>query len=316
MTIDVLATEAGAAEHLAEFPTEVDEAARTKHLSRRALLLRRFLRNKTAVVGVFMYLFLIVLAIFGPKVLTEWNYTELDQTAFLQGPSWSHKLGTTQAGRDVLAMSLQGLRVSMLISLVVGLGATTVAAIVGSFAAYFGGWLERVSLWTIDLLLVLPAFLIIALFMRNINSNLAIWLAFWLMFLSWMLSARIVRSLTMSVRDREYVTAAKYMGVRGPTIIVRHILPNVASLLIIDATLAIAAAVIAETSLSFFGFGIRSPEVSLGTVIAEGSRMATTFPWVFAGGAGFLVFMVLAINFIGDGLRDAFDPSSQSGGKA
>ena len=263
-----------------------------------------------------MYLFLIVLAIFGPKVLTEWDYTELDQTAFLQGPSWSHKLGTTQAGRDVLAMSLQGLRVSMLISLVVGVGATTIAAIVGSFAAYFGGWLERVSLWTIDLLLVLPAFLIIALFMRNINSHLAIWLAFWLMFLSWMLSARIVRSLTMSVRDREYVTAAKYMGVRGPTIIVRHILPNVASLLIIDATLAIAAAVIAETSLSFFGFGIRSPEVSLGTVIAEGSRMATTFPWVFAGGAGFLVFMVLAINFIGDGLRDAFDPSSQSGGKA
>ena len=213
----MLATEAGAAEHLAEFPAEIDEAARTKHLSRRALLLRRFLRNKTAVVGVFMYLFLIVLAIFGPKVLTEWNYTELDQTAFLQGPSWSHKLGTTQAGRDVLAMSLQGLRVSMLISLVVGLGATTIAAIVGSFAAYFGGWLERVSLWTIDLLLVLPAFLIIALFMRNINSNLALWLAFWLMFLSWMLSARIVRSLTMSVRDREYVTAAKYMGVRGPT---------------------------------------------------------------------------------------------------
>ncbi len=152
MTIDVLATEAGAAEHLAEFPTEIDEAARTKHLSRRALLLRRFLRNKTAVVGVFMYLFLIVLAIFGPKVLTDWNYTELDQTAFLQGPSWSHKLGTTQAGRDVLAMSLQGLRVSMLISLVVGVGATTIAAIVGSFAAYFGGWFERVSLWTIDLL--------------------------------------------------------------------------------------------------------------------------------------------------------------------
>ena len=225
-------------------------------------------------------------------------------------------MGTTQSGRDVLAMSLQGLRVSMLISLVVGVGATTIAAIVGSFAAYFGGWFERISLWTIDLLLVLPGFLIIALFMRNINSNLAIWLAFWLMALSWMLSARIVRSLTMSVRDREYVTAAKYMAVPGPRIIVRHILPNVASLLIIDATLAIAGAVIAETSLSFFGFGIRSPEVSLGTVISEGARMATTFPWVFAGGAGFLVFMVLAINFVGDGLRDAFDPNSQSGGKA
>jgi peptide/nickel transport system permease protein len=316
MTNLLITSEADAAEHLAAAPTELEQEARTKHLSRRALLLRRFLRNRWALVGVCMYVLLILLAIFGPGRLTEWDYQELDQAAFLQGPSWSHKLGTTQSGRDVLAMSLQGLRVSMLISLVVGVGATTIAAIVGSFAAYFGGWFERVSLWSIDLLLVLPGFLIIALFMRNINDNLAIWLAFWLMALSWMLSARIVRSLTMSVRDREYVTAARYMGVRGPRIIVRHILPNVASLLIIDATLAIAGAVIAETSLSFFGFGIRSPEVSLGTVISEGARMATTFPWVFAGGAGFLVFMVLAINFIGDGLRDAFDPNSQSGGRA
>jgi peptide/nickel transport system permease protein len=316
MAIDVLATEAGAAEHVAELADGVDEQARTKHLSRRALLLRRFLRNRWAVTGVIMYAILILLAIFGPSLLTDWDYQELDQTAFLQSPSWSHKLGTTQSGRDVLAMSLQGLRVSMLISLVVGVGSTTIAAIVGSFAAYFGGWLERVSLWAIDLLLVLPGLLIIALFMRNINDNLALWLAFWLMALGWMLSARIVRSLTMSVRDRDYVTAAKYMGVPGPRIIIRHILPNIASLLIIDATLAIAAAVLSETGLSFFGFGIRSPEVSLGNVIAEGSRMATTFPWVFAGGAGFLVFMVVAVNFIGDGLRDAFDPSSQSGGKA
>jgi peptide/nickel transport system permease protein len=309
--IDVITT--GADSATAE--AGIEEAAKTKHLSRRALLLRRFLRNRWAVVGCFMYVLLILMAIFGPTILTDWSYTELDQTAFLQPPSWSHKLGTTQSGRDVLAMSLQGLRVSMVISLCVGIGATTIAAIVGSFAAYFGGWFERVSLWVIDMLLVLPAFLIIAVFMRNTNTNLAFWLTFWLVLLSWMLSARIVRSLTMSVRDRDYVTAAKYMGVRGPRIIVRHILPNIASLLIIDATLAIAAAVIGETSLSFFGLGIRSPEVSLGTVISEGSRMATTFPWVFAGGASFLVFMVLAINFIGDGLRDAFDPSSQSGGK-
>jgi peptide/nickel transport system permease protein len=315
MSVQLVDALAGADEREAP-EIALDQEARTRHLTRRGLILRRFVRNKTAVVGVFMYLFLIFLAIFGPKLLTDWNYTELDQTAFLQGPSWSHKMGTTQAGRDVLAMSLQGLRVSMLISLVVGIGSTSIAAIVGSFGAYFGGWFERVALWVIDLLLVLPGLLIIALFMRNIQGNLALWLAFWLMALGWMLSARIVRSLTMSVRDREYVTAAKYMGVRGPTIIVRHILPNVASLLIIDATLAIAAAVLAETGLSFFGFGIRSPEVSLGNVIAEGSRMATTFPWVFLGGASFLVFMVVAVNFIGDGLRDAFDPSSLSGGKA
>ena len=173
MTNLLITSEAESAENIASAPAELDQEARTKHLSRRGLLLRRFLRNKTAVLGLFMYVLLILLAIFGPGRLTEWNYTELDQTAFLQGPTWSHKLGTTQSGRDVLAMSLQGLRVSMLISLVVGVGATTIAAIVGSFAAYFGGWFERISLWSIDLLLVLPGFLIIALFMRNINSNLA-----------------------------------------------------------------------------------------------------------------------------------------------
>lgn len=316
MALELASSDSGLVDAIADGSVAGDEPARTKRLSRRALLLRRFFRNKSAVVGLFMYLFLVVLAVFGPRYIAKWNYTELDRESYLQGPTWEHWLGTNQPGRDVLAMSLEGLRKSMLISLVVGVGSTTIAAIVGSFAAYFGGWFERISLWYIDLLLVLPSFLVIAVFMRNVDTNLVPWLIFWLVLLGWMLSARVVRSLTMSVRDREYVTAAKYMGVPGPTIVVRHILPNIASLLIIDATLGIGAAVLAETSLAFFGFGIRSPEVSLGSVIQEGSRMATTFPWVFVGGASFLVFMVVAINFIGDGLRDAFDPSSKSGGGA
>jgi peptide/nickel transport system permease protein len=316
VTLDIIATEAGTADHLAGEPAVVTAGKPAKRLSRKALLLRRFLRNKMAVVGLIMYLLLVLIAIFGPHVLTKWNHAELDRANFLQGPSWEHKLGTNQAGRDILAMSLEGLRKSMILSLAVGVGATTIAALVGSFAAYFGRWTERIAMWVADLLLVLPAVLTIGLLMRNTNTHLAWWLTFWLVVFSWMLSARVVRSLTLSIRDREYVVAARYMGVSSPRIIIRHILPNISSLLIIDATLAIAGAVIAETSLSFFGFGIRSPEVSLGTVISDGSRMATTFPWTFYGGAIFLVFMVLAINFIGDGLRDAFDPSSQSGGRA
>lgn len=315
MTVDIVATDATVVEHLAEEPSEQD--APTKRISRRALLVRRFFRNKGAIVGLGMYALLVVVAIVGP-MLYKWSYTDIDReaAAYLKAPSWRHWLGTTQSGRDVLAMAMEGLRKSMLISLAVGVGSTSIAAIVGSFAAYFGGWFERISLWVTDMLLVLPGLLIIAIFMRNVNTHLAWWLAFWLMILGWMLSARVVRSLTMSVRDREYVTAAKYMGVPGPVIVVRHILPNISSLLIVDACLAIGTAVLSETGLSFFGFGIRSPEVSLGTVIQEGSRMATTFPWVFLGGAGFLVFMVVAIFLVGDGLRDAFDPSSQSGGRA
>jgi peptide/nickel transport system permease protein len=315
MTVILAADTPSSSEGLDELAVPGGEEAR--RYSRRALLVRRFLRNRPAVVGVALYVLLVVVAIVGP-MLYRWSYLDIDREAraYLAAPSWRHWLGTTQSGRDVLAMTMEGLRKSMLISLVVGIGSTTIAALVGSFAAYFSGWIERISLWVIDMLLVLPSFLIIAIFMRNVHSHLAIWLAFWLMALGWMLSARVVRSLTMSVRDREYVTAAKYMGVSGPRIIVRHILPNISSLLIIDACLAIGLAVLNETGLSFFGFGIRSPEVSLGTVISEGSRMATTFPWVFLGGAGFLMAMLVAIFLIGDGLRDAFDPSSQSGGKA
>lgn len=316
MSLELVSTEATVVDSIASGSVPDAAPAKTKRLSQRALIVRRFLRNKTAIVGLVMYALLVFLAVFGPSVVAQWHFTDLDSKAFLKGPSWSHWLGTDQSGRDVLAMCLEGLRKSMLISLFVGVGATAVAAIVGSFAAYFGGWFERIALWGIDLLLVLPSFLITAIFMRNVESNMTAWLIFWLAILGWMLSARVVRSLTMSVRDREYVTAAKYMGVPGPKIVIRHILPNISSLLIIDATLGIGGAVIAETSLAFFGFGIRSPEVSLGTVIQEGSAMATTFPWVFAGGASFLVFMVVAVNFIGDGLRDAFDPSSKSGGKA
>lgn len=120
----------------------------------------------------------------------------------------------------------------------------------------------------------------------------------------------------MSVKEREYVLAAKFMGMPAPMIIFRHILPNISSLLIINATLGVGGAILAETGLSFFGFGVQSPDTSLGTLIGTGQRMATTFPWVFLLPAAVLVVMVLSLNAIGDGLRDAFDPSSQSGGSA
>jgi peptide/nickel transport system permease protein len=123
-------------------------------------------------------------------------------------------------------------------------------------------------------------------------------------------TARIVRGLTISLRDREYVLAARYMGVPAPRIIVRHILPNISSLLIVDATINVSAAVIAETGLSYFGFGVQPPDVSLGTLIADGTRSAVTYPWMFGFGAGLLVAIVLAVNLVGDGLRDALDPTS------
>jgi peptide/nickel transport system permease protein len=128
-----------------------------------------------------------------------------------------------------------------------------------------------------------------------------------------MITARIVRGLTLSLKEREFVHAARFMGVPGWLIIFRHILPNMASLLIIDATVNVSSLILAEVGLSFFGFGVQPPDVSLGTLIGDYSGAALTFPWQFYFPAGFLVVLVLSINLIGDGLRDALDPGAQAG---
>ena len=280
------------------------------------LLLTRFLRNKTAVVGLVIILALIVLALIGPW-LSPFAYNEVDRQAYLKPPSWQHPMGTTQSGRDMWALTLHGLRKSLVIGLVVALLSTSIAAIVGAFAAYYGGWLERFSLWVIDLLLVIPSFLLIALIAGNATAGASSWLLLVLLLtlFGWMLSARVVRSLTQSVRQNEYIAAARYMGLSGPKIIFRHILPNIASLLIIDATLNVSGAILAETSLAYFGFGVQPPDTSLGTLLGDGARQLSSFPWLFAGPATIIVLLILSVNAVGDGLRDAFDPGSQASGK-
>ncbi|MFK7993122.1 MAG: ABC transporter permease [Granulosicoccus sp.] len=283
--------------------------------SRRRLLLRRFLRNKAAVAGLVIIALLVVAAIIGPW-LSPWDYDEVDRQAYLKPPDLQHPLGTTQSGRDMWALTLHGLRKSLVIGLVVALLSTGIAAIVGSFAAYYGGWIERCSLWLIDLLLVIPSFLLIALIAGNSSTGSHSWLLLVVLLAAfgWMLSARVVRSLTQSVRQREYIVAARYMGLSGPTIIMRHILPNIASLLIIDATLNVSGAILAETSLAYFGFGVQPPDTSLGTLLGDGARQLSSFPWLFAGPATIIVLLILSVNAVGDGLRDAFDPGSGSSG--
>jgi peptide/nickel transport system permease protein len=304
-----------ASERVLAEPTPTE--AEPKRLTRRQLITRRFVRNKTAVAGLVVIVLLIIIALIGPY-LTNWTYDYVDRRAYLKPPSERHWLGTTQGGRDMLALTLRGLRKSLLIGLLVAVISTTIAAIVGSFAAYFGGWFERIALWVTDLLLVIPSFLLIAVMTTGgpQGANAWILLVFLLALFGWMLSARVVRSLALSVKERDYVHAAKFMGLSAPRTIVRHILPNISSLLIIDATLAVGAAILAETGLSFFGFGVQSPDTSLGTLLGEGARQVNSFPWLFTGPAVAVVLLVLSVNAIGDGLRDALDPSSASGGSA
>ncbi|WP_028707989.1 ABC transporter permease [Propionicicella superfundia] len=286
-----------------------------RRISSRRLILRRFGRNLPAVLGGGVIVLLIVAAVLGPH-LVPWSYDAIDPGAYLQPPSGRHWFGTTQSGRDVLALTVHGLGKSLLIGFLVAAGSTGLAAVIGTSIAYIGGWYEKAMLWVVDLLLVIPSFFLVAIITSGSGESAWIWLVALLAGFGWMLSARVVRALTLTVKEREYILAARYMGVSTPRIIRRHILPNISSLLIVDATLNVGYAILAETGLSYFGFGVQSPDTSLGTLIAEGARSATTFPWIFLGPSAVLLALVLSVNAVGDGLRDALDPSSGSGGRA
>jgi peptide/nickel transport system permease protein len=281
-----------------------------KFASRRTLVLRRFLRNKPAVVSLVLLVLLFVGCYTLPPLL-PYSYTDLDYYALQQPPSIDHWFGTNALGQDLLAQTLRGMQKSMLIGVCVAFISTIIAATVGSIAGYFGGWRDQLLMRLVDLLLVVPSFILIAIVTpRTKQSGSILMLIVLLAGFSWMISSRIVRGMTMSLREREFVQAARYMGVPSWRIIVRHILPNVASILIIDTALNVGVAILAETGLSFLGFGIQPPDVSLGTLIADGTKSATTFPWVFLFPAGVLVLIVLCANLTGDGLRDALDPGS------
>jgi len=276
------------------------------------LTAKRFVRHKAAVAGAVALAALFLLAFAGP-LLTRWSYSSIDYSALYQGPTGAHWWGTDPIGHDIYAESVHGLQKSLLIGLLVAAFSTVAASLVGACAGYFGGWADRSLIFVVDLLLVLPGFLIIALVSPKLRS--ASWLALvgLIALFFWMITARVIRSMTISLKEQDFVRAARFMGVHPFRIILRHILPNVASFLIVDATINVGAAVMTETALSYFGFGVQPPDVSLGTLISTGTGAALTYPWVFFFPAGLLVVFVLAVNLMGDGLRDALDPTSDRG---
>ncbi|MFM8663883.1 MAG: ABC transporter permease [Acidimicrobiaceae bacterium] len=288
---------------------QIAGAAAVERISRRQLIRRRFFRNKTAVFGLGVIAFMFLFAFGGPYI-GQWNYSESDFSSLLKGPSASHWFGTTQIGVDVFAQTTRGLQKSLIIGLLVAVFSTGLSAIVGAFAGYLGGRADKVTMWFVDLLLVLPSFLVLVILSRFYQGKTGLLLVVGLTIFDWMITARVVRGLAMSLRERDFVRAARYMGVPTRKIIFRHLLPNMASVLIIAATLNVGGAILAETGLSYLGFGVAAPDVSLGTLIAEGTGAALTYPWLFMFSGSILVLTVLAVSFIGDGLRDAFDPGA------
>ncbi|MDX3238677.1 ABC transporter permease [Streptomyces sp. ME03-5709C] len=286
-----------------------------KRLSPSKLYMRRFARNKPALGGLVLFALLVFFSLLGPY-LTHWDHMEADFTALSVPPGvGGHLLGTNGAGNDVYAQLVHGLGRSLIIAVTVSLLTTAIAGLFGTTAAYFGGKVERAMLGFVHFLLILPSFLIIALVGTRYRGEWQVLVVVLTLF-GWMLTARVIWSLATSLREREYVLAARFMGVSPMRTIVRHLVPNIGSLLIVTFTLGVASTVQAETALSFIGFGVKQPDVSLGSMLADGQNTLSTAPWLFYLPASMVVLLTVAMALIGDGLRDALDPTSQSGGRA
>jgi peptide/nickel transport system permease protein len=285
----------------------IEPAIGDETVSRWTLVWRRLVRKPQALIGASVVVLLFAAAYLSPYFV-DWQYDELDTSAFLAPPSAAHWFGTTQNGFDMVALTMRGMQKSLIIGMLGALIATSLAAVVGSFAGYFGGRLNALLLVLVDLLLVLPGFLIIAILSPAFRGRTWLLFVVLLSVFHWMITSRIVRGMTLSLKEREFVQAARFMGVPGWRIIFRHILPNMSSLLIIDATINVSALILAEVGLSFFGFGVQPPDVSLGTLIGNYANAALTYPWQFYFPAASLVALVLSINLVGDALRDALDP--------
>lgn len=285
----------------------------TGRLTRTRLYTRRFTRNRPAIAGVVILVLLVGYATLG-GLLSPWDWAQSDFLALTQPPSPDHWFGTNQGGNDAFAQSVHGLQRSLIIAVSVAVLRTVLSALVGAGAAYLGGRVERWTLSLIHFLLVVPSFLILALISNRVGGDWRILIPL-LTISTWMLDARVIWSVSTSLRERDYVLLAEFMGVSRWRIVTRHIIPHLGALLIVNLTLGIVGTVLVETSLSFLGFGVRTPDVSLGSLLADGSDTISSAPWLFAVPAGLLVLLTVSVTLIGDGLRDALDPTSTAGGR-
>lgn len=286
-----------------------------KRTGRMRLYVRRFFRRPSAVFGLVMFIVLVIFAIFGGR-FSQWSYDELDFTALGVPPNAQHWLGTTSGGSDLYAMTVRGLGRSLTIGVLSSVATTAIAAVIGTGIAFFGGWIEKIGMWILDMLLVVPSFLLIAMIVRSASGTSGwLWLTFGLTVFGWVGYARVLRTMTMSLRELDYVKAAKFMGVSSFRIILRHLVPNLGSVLIINTVLGVVGSVGSETSLSFLGLGIKAPDTSLGTLLNEGQSVLLTCPWVLVFPSLVLILLTFSVQLIGDGLRDAIDPYSRSAGK-
>lgn len=282
------------------------------------VILKRFLRHRLAMISVVIFVLLLLFAFVGGG-LWKYSYSYEDTTGggrYLP-PSAEHPFGTNALAADSLAQVLRGTQFSLLIALVVAALSTGIGVVLGSLSGFFRGWVDSVISRFIDLILVIPSVVLVGVLSRNSFGSSATsgggggnWyiIAIFLGLTGWMSVARVIRGMTLSLREKEFVEAARALGGGVGRLVFKHILPNTLDVIIVNATIAVSQAVLAEAALSFIGLGVHPPNTSLGLLINQNDLEITLHPWLFWFPFVFIILISLTANFIGDGLRDAFDP--------
>ena len=273
-------------------------------------LLRLLRENKVAAFSAFLILIFVLAAVFAP-FLAPYDPKQMDIMNRLSAPSAEHLLGTDEGGRDILARMLYGSRVSLLAGVLPTLMSMILGAALGLISGFAGGIADEIIMRIADVMLAFPSTLLAMLIMYTLGGGLMnVFLT--LSLVSWAGIARVVRSETLRLRGSVYVTAARSIGVSKARIVLRHILPNCVPTLIVLFTLSVPSAILTESSLSFLGLGIQPPDTSWGLMINQGRQYLYNAPWCSFAPCIAIMLIVLAFNFLGDGLRDALDPHLQN----
>ena len=285
------------------------EAPKGRSLTQDAL--RRLFNNKAALVSIFVLTAIVLFALAGPYLL-PWAYDKIDWAGIRKPPDWAkgHYFGTDQNGRDMLARTLQGTQMSLLVAAVATFVSVVIGILYGAIAGYFGGKIDAVMMRFVDIMYALP-YILFVIILVVIFGRSPVLLFVGIGCLEWLTMARIVRGQTLSIKQREFIEAAKAGGAGPFTIIFRHIVPNLTGPVVIYATLTVPEIILTESFLSYLGLGVQEPQTSLGTLISDGAPVAEALPWMLFTPAAILVTMLLCLSYLGDGLRDALDPKDR-----
>lgn len=293
-----------------------DKAIRSAPQSMSRVYVRRFFRHRFAAAGLVILVFIALSAVLAPYITQDPN--ALSASERKAAPSASHWLGTDEAGRDILARTIHGGRVSLAVGIVATTVAIVIGTLVGAVAGFFGGIVDAALMRMTDAFLCFPQLFVLIVFgtlirttdLRVLHGNMTP-IALIIGLLSWMGLARIVRATFLALREQDYVEAARSVGAGNMRIMVRHVLPGAVGPIVVQATLLIAVTIITESGLSYLGFGVQPPTSSWGNLLQGAKPFLQTLP-VYAIAPGAMIFLtVMSINFVGDGLRDALDPHSR-----